>query len=123
VCRCTKPIYLARQWGEPFKGVQPTVSFPRFLVDRAAEGGSVIKLDDPAMWVDRRGYWHVIAHNGDGPFPCGDPGPLGLAFRDGNANLIGCSAHLYSCAAAAGRTRARPRACLRCALLARARTG
>ena len=42
--------------------VQPTVSFPRFLVERAREGGSVIKLDDPTMWVDRRGNWHVLAH-------------------------------------------------------------
>ena len=59
---CTKPIFVAQRWGEPFVAVQPTVSFPRFLVERAREGGSVIKLDDPTMWVDRRGNWHVLAH-------------------------------------------------------------
>ena len=48
------------------------------------------------MWQDTRGHWHVLAHNGDGPFPCGDTGPLGTAFRDGNPNTVGCSIHLYS---------------------------
>ena len=99
-----KPMYVAdldegggwRDGHTPFRRIQPTIRFPQYLVDRAKEGGSVIKLDDPTMWVDRRGYWHVLAHNGDGPFPCGDLGPLGLQFRDGNPNPVGCSAHLYS---------------------------
>lgn len=91
-----KPIFTAARWGEPFVAVQPTIAFPPFLVERAREGKSVIKLDDPTIWQDRRGNFHVLAHNGDGPFPCGDPGPLGTAFRDGNPVLAGCSAHLYS---------------------------
>ena len=51
---------------------------------------------DPTLWVDPRGYWHVLAHNGDGPYPCADPGPAGLAYRDGNPYGAGCSAHLWS---------------------------
>jgi hypothetical protein len=51
--------------------------------------------------TDENGNFHALAHNGDGPFPCGDGPALngrhyGTRYRDGNPYPIGCSAHLYS---------------------------
>eukprot|EP01047_Picozoa_sp_COSAG01_P020696 COSAG01_NODE_1183_length_11346_cov_263.800302_4_plen_204_part_00 len=55
-----------------------------------------VKLDDPTLWQDSHGFFHILSHNGDGPHPCGAHGAAGLAFRDGNELPVGCSAHLYS---------------------------
>jgi hypothetical protein len=89
-----KPLFMAKKWGDPFVAITPTIHFPQYLLDRAKEANATIKLDDPTLWIDRRGYWHVLAHNGDGPFPCGDGGHIGQRYRDGNPNAVGCSAHL-----------------------------
>lgn len=52
----------------------------------------------PTMWIDSRGNWHVLSHNGAGPAPCGlnCKTALGACFRDGNPAAVGCAVHFYS---------------------------
>eukprot|EP00935_MAST-01C_sp_MAST-1C-sp1_P002604 g2604.t1 len=89
-------LQIASQWGDKFKTLRPTIVFPDKIWQGARKANMEIRLDDPTIWMDQRGYWHALAHNGDGPFPCGHNGALGKAYRDGNPSPIGCSAHLYS---------------------------
>ena len=48
------------------------------------------------MWIDHRGNWHVLSHNGAGPAPCGLKNEVGTRYRDGNPAPIACGAHFYS---------------------------
>lgn len=85
------PMYISESWGSGWVRKETTLEVPGWI----KRMGNV-KLDDPTLWVDRNGNWHALAHNGDGPNPCGDTGRDGLAYRDGNPLPVGCSAHLYS---------------------------
>jgi hypothetical protein len=91
------PMYINAGWGTPFVAHTTSLRVPADLYQRAVQNGSVIKLDDPTMYVDARGNWHALMHNGDGPFPCGDVwNESGAVFRDGNPYPIGCTAHIFS---------------------------
>jgi hypothetical protein len=100
------PIFINEGWGTPFAEKPATLTIPKWLVAASLASSTPdwnqwIKLDDPTLWTDEDGHFHVLAHNGDGPFPCGD-GPqnlaahYGLRYRDGNPYPVGCTAHLYS---------------------------
>ena len=84
-------MYIVQKWGDPWVPKPTTLEVPPWI---AALGD--VKLDDPTLWQDRNGFFHILAHNGDGPHPCGSHGAAGLSYRDGNPLPVGCSAHLYS---------------------------
>jgi hypothetical protein len=99
-------IYINQGWGTSWEEKPATLAIPEWLIQASIKSSvpdwnQWIKLDDPTIWTDENGYFHALAHNGDGPFPCGD-GPAnnaahyGKRFRDGNPYPISCSAHLYS---------------------------
>jgi hypothetical protein len=99
------PIYINEGWGTPFVEKPATIEFPDWLLQAAVSSSTKdwqnwIKLDDPTIWMDANGYFHTLAHNGDGPFPCADGpdgnGHYGRRYRDGNPYPMGCSSHLYS---------------------------
>jgi hypothetical protein len=80
---------------QPLPVIYTTLHIYKYGVSYS-EGVLCVKLDDPTLWQDSHGYFHVLSHNGDGPHPCGSHGAQGLAYRDGNTLPVGCSAHLYS---------------------------
>ena len=89
-------IFINQGWGTPFKAFSPHINVPKEFLARAKKAQNAVKFDDPTLWTDENGNWHVLAHNGDGPFPCGDNSLHGETFRDGNPYRMGCSAHLFS---------------------------
>ena len=92
----SQPLWINQGWGTPFVAKDVTIDVPRHLIENARDTNNSLKLDDPSLWVDRRGHWHSVMHNGDGPVPCGDAGATGARFRDGNPYPVGCGAHLFS---------------------------
>ena len=97
---CRFQVYVTDAWGMPFRLLDVGdgtgyvhVQYPEWLF---ADSNGAIFTDDPTMWIDHRGNWHVLSHNGAGPAPCGLLNEIGTRYRDGNPAPIACGAHFYS---------------------------
>ena len=62
------PLFINKGWGTVFEQKQTNVRIPEWLVAAAntSKNEYGIIVDDPTMWVDEDGYWHLLGHNGDG---------------------------------------------------------
>ena len=90
------PIFINQGWGTSFVPYQPRINVPPSFLTRAKLMKNALKFDDPTLWTDENGNFHVLAHNGDGPFPAGDSSSQGSHYRDFNPYRMGCSAHIFS---------------------------
>ena len=50
-------LQIASQWGDKFKTLRPTIVFPDEIWKGARKANMEIRLDDPTIWMDQRGYW------------------------------------------------------------------
>jgi hypothetical protein len=96
---CTYQVWVADGLNKPFRLLDAdgkghvTIDWPAEIL--AASGGTIF-TDGPTLFIDKRGNWHVLSHNGAGLAPCGLQNATGVAFRDGNPEPIGCGVHFYS---------------------------
>ena len=90
-------LFINQGWGTPFEARNVSVNIPIKFSEIASRYKQVLRFDEPTLWVDKRGNWHALMHNGDGFYPCGDNrSSIGALFRDNNPFPIGCTAHFFS---------------------------